>query len=273
MPRRAEKSSAAPEGVLYDAFAAPHPPDEVLEEGFRSAVLDQIVLPPLTRGERWRAALMRMGLAFGGQALRDKLTARQAVADLGRSFGPQGAALTHPAQLAAFFVKLMDFPEILHEELTAFESGLAGLLIEYRYKYSIQRGLMCYYSKIAKKSFGEGIKKQKMVSKINDPSERAQVLGFIREKYLYFISNYVFACVTREDVLKGNSLFADFITALLFLARIEGDGTLDKEPNAKRLPQRRQLLFLAMRDPIFVKAAADDGYQRKMAAVIKDFPP
>lgn len=272
MPRRAGKSAAAPDGILYDAFAAPHPPEEALEEGFRSAVPDQIVLPPLTRSERWRAALMRMGLPFGGQELRAKLAARQTVADLGRSFGSQGGLLTHPAQLAGFLTDLMDFPETLHEELTAFESGVAGLLIEYRYKYSIQRGLMCYYSKIAKRSFSEGMKKQKMVSKVDDESERSQILGFIKEKYHLFISNYVFACITREDVLKGNSLFADFITASLFLARIGDNGVLGKEPENRRLPQRRQLLFLAMRDPVFIKAAASDAYQRRMAAAIKDFP-
>lgn len=272
MPSRAKSSAPTNAAILRDAFAAPPGPEETLEESFRSAVLEQIVLPPLSRGERWRAALGRMGIPVGGTALREKLAARRMVADLRHAFGPEGGGMNHPAQLAPYLEGLLDIPDESHAERSALESSLAGLLIEYRYKYSLQRGLMCYYSKIAKKIHSEGLKQQRIVSKVSDDGERVQMLNLITDHYLSFIRNYYFACLTREDILKGESLFADFISACLFLARITDGGALEKEPDARRLPLRDHLLFLAMRDPVTVKAAANETYQRKMSAAIKDFP-
>lgn len=272
MPIRAKSRSPRPAAILRDAFAAPPPANESLEEGFHGAVLEKIILPRLTRGERWQAALLRAGLPFGGKELREKLAARQTVADLRKTFGAEGSSLSHPAQLAPFLEALIDMPEELRDERAALESGLAGLLIEYRYKYSIQCSLMCYYSKIAKRAYGEGLKQQRMISKINSDDERQQVLAAIRDKYLNFIRNYFFACMTRENVLKGEPLFSDFIAASLFLARIANGATLEKEPEAVLLPHRDHLLFAALRDPVVARAASDDAYQRKMSAAIREFP-
>lgn len=272
MPSRAKSRSPQPAAILRDAFAAPPAANESLEEGFHGAVLEKIVLPPLTRSERWRAALMRAGLRFGGHELREKLAARQIVADLRKAFGPEGGALSHPAQLARFLEALIDMPDEQRDERAALESALAGLLIEYRYKYSIQCSLMCYFSKIAKRAYRDGFKQQKMVSKINSDDERQQVLMAIRDKYLNFIRNYFFACMTRENVLKGEPLFGDFIAASLFLARIANGATLEKEPETVRLPHRDHLLFAALRDPVVARAASSDAYQRKMSAAIREFP-
>lgn len=273
---QAQSKSAKPSrprnaAALRDAFAAPHPPEEALEEGFHGAVLDQIALPPLSRGERWRAALARMGLP-ASRTLREKLAARRAVEDLHEKFGAEGGALTHPVQLAPFLEALLDMDEDAYDERAALESGLAGLLIEYRYKYSIQRGLMCYYSKIAKKFYAEGKNKQRIISKITNDDERRQTIDIISYNYFNFIRQYFFACLTREDVLKGPPLLADFIAAVLFLSRIGKDGTLEKEPRAERLPLRDHILFAAMRDPATIRAAADENHQRRTSAAIKEFP-
>lgn len=272
MPTRGKSKAPQPGAILRDAFAAPPAANETLEEGFHGAVLEKITLPPLTRGERWRAALMRARLPVGAGALREKLAARQTIAGLRKAFGGEGGALTHPAQLAPYLEALIDMPDHLRDERSALESALAGLLIEYRYKYSIQCGLMSYYSKVAKRAFSEGHKQQKMVSKVSADDERQQVIAAIREKYLNFIRDYFFACLTREDVLKGEPLFADLITASLFLARVADGITVEKEPDSFRLPLRDHLLFLALRDPVVARAAASDAYQRKMSAAIRDFP-
>lgn len=272
MPTRAKPRAPQPAAILRAAFAAPPAANETLEEGFHGAVLEKIALPPLTRGERWRAALMRARLPFGGQTLREKLAARQIIAALRKAFGAEGGALNHPAQLAPYLEALIDMPDYLHDERSALESALAGLLIEYRYKYSIQCSLMSYYSKLAKRAYTDGLKQQKMVSKINTDDERHQVIASISEKYLSFLRNYFFACLTREDVLKGEPLFADFISASLFLARVTDGATVDKDPETILLPHRDHLLFLALRDPVVARAAANDAYQRKMSAAIRDFP-
>lgn len=272
MPTLGTSKTPQPAAILRDAFAAPPAANETLEEGFRGAVLEKIVLPPLTRGERWRAALMRARLPVGAGALREKLAARQIIADLRKTFGGEGGALTHPTQLAPHLEALIDMPDRLRDERSALESALAGLLIEYRYKHSIQCGLMSYYSKVAKRAFNEGHNKQKMVSKINTDDERQQIVLFIKEKYLNFIRNYFFSCITRENILKGEPLFSDLITASLFLARITDGATVDKEPDNFRLPHRDHLLFLAMRDPVVTRAAANIAYQRKISAAIRDFP-
>lgn len=272
MPSKRQPARGPADSVLDDTFAAPHPPDELLAEGCHGAVLDEIVLPPLSRGERWRKSLMRFGLPVGNESLRAKLAARQLLADLRRSFGSDGAPLTHPAQLSRYFSALLTMQSELHEEIVALESGLAGLLIQYRYKYSVQRGLMCYYSKIAKKSFKEGMAKQRIVSKIDSDDEKAQVITSVSEKYCSFLRNYVFSVIAREDVLKSAPLFSDFITATLFLARIrEGEPLLDK-PDSHRLPRRDQLLFIALRDPVLIRAAEQTDFQHKTMAAIREFP-
>lgn len=272
MPNRKPSARSPAQSVLDETFAAPHPPDELLAEGYHGAVLDEIVLPPLSRGERWRKSLMRFGLPAGTDALRAKLAARQLIADLRRNFGSDGTALTHPAQLSRYFSALMTMPSELHEELVALESGLAGLLIQYRYKYSLQRGLMCYYSKIAKKSFKEGMAKQKIIGKIDNDDEKTQVVGTILEKYSGFLRNYIFSVIVREDVLKSAPLFPDFVAATLFLARIrEGEPLLDK-PDVQRLPHRHQVLFVALRDPVLIRATAQSDVQHKTMAAIREFP-
>lgn len=261
-----------PNVMLKDAFAIAGPPEETLEEPLHGKVLDPVALPPLTRRERWATVMMRMGLSGGDGLLREKLHARRLLVDLPARFGSTGGGLNHPTQLAPYLESLTDLPESLQEEGGALESSIAALLIEYRFKHSIQRGLMCYYSKLAKQAFMEGYKKQKMVGKIDDPDELAQVLDGIRKQYLQFIRNYVYAVVTREDVLKGEPLFGNLLTAFLFLSRIGAAGTLDKEPNGRRLPSRSCLLFVALRDPVLLKAAENIAFQRKLSRSIKDFP-
>ncbi len=261
-----------PNAMLKDAFAIAGPPEETLEEPLHGKTLDFAALPPLTRRERWTLAMMRLGLTRGHELLRDKLRARRLLAELPARFGAAGSGLNHPVQLAPYLESLTDLPESLQDEGSALESSIAALLIEYRFKHSIQRGLMCYYSKLAKQAFMEGHKKQKMVSKVDDPDELAQILDGIRKQYLQFIRNYIYAILTREDVLKGEPLFSDLLTAFLFLSRIDAAGTLDKEPNGRRLPSRNCLLFVALRDPVLLKAAEDVAFQRKLSRSIKDFP-
>ncbi len=261
-----------PNAMLKDAFATAGPPEEVLEEPFHGKALDAAPLPPLSRRERWALIWMRMGVSRGGDALRGKLHARRQLAELIARFGEGGAGMTHPSQLAPYLDTLTDLPESLREEENALESALAALLIEYRFKHSVQRGLMCYYSKIAKHAFVDGHKKQKIVGKIDDAGELAQILDGVRGQYLQFIRNYLYAILTREDVLKGEPLFSNLLTAFLFLSRIGADGSLGKEPDGRRLPGRRCLLFIALRDPVLLKAAEDLGFQRGLSKSIKDFP-
>lgn len=261
-----------PNAMLKDAFAIAGPPEETLEEPLHGKALDSVALPALTRRDRWALTLMRVGLSRGDDNLRKKLQARRLLADLSGRFGQEGGGLAHPAQLAPYLDALMDLPDNLPDETNALESAIAALLIEYRFKHSVQRGLMCYYSKLAKHAFTDGHKKQKMVGKIDDAGELAQILEFIRTQYLQFIRNYVHAILTRENVLKGEPLFGNLLTAFLFLSRIDSGGSLGKEPDGRRLPGRPCLLFIALRDPVLLKAAEDRGFQRKLSASIKDFP-
>lgn len=261
-----------PNAMLKDAFAIAGSPEETLEEPLHGKALDSVALPPLSRHDRWTLTLMRVGLSRGGENLRKKLHVRRLLTDLTVRFGQEGAGLAHPSQLAPYLDALMDLPDSLPDEGNALESALAALLIEYRFKHSIQRGLMCYYSKLAKQAFIEGHKKQKIVGKIDDGGELAQILEAIRVQYLQFIRNYIHAILTREDVLKGEPLFGNLLTAFLFLSRIDSGGSLGKEPDGRRLPGRPRLLFIALRDPVLLKAAEDRGFQRKLSASIKDFP-
>ncbi|MFD1624896.1 hypothetical protein [Azospirillum griseum] len=261
-----------PNAILKEAFAAVGGADEVLEEPFHGAALDFGALPPLTRRERWSLALARFGLTRVTPLLRDKLRVRRTLDELPARFGPSGAGLTHPTQLAPYLELLTALPEELWDEENRLESAIAALLIEYRFKHSVKRGLMCYYSKMAKVAFSDGHKRQKIVGKIDSPDELSQVLTNIREKYLIFIRNYVYAIVTREDVLKGKPLFLDLLTAVLFLSRIGEGGVLGKEPDGRRLPDRSDLLFIALRDPVLLKAAEDMTFQKTLSRSIKEFP-
>lgn len=261
-----------PNAILKEALAVVGGAEEMLEEPLHGAALDFGALPPLTRRERWSLGLMRFGLSRGSPLLQEKLRLRRSLAELPTRFGAEGPGLTHPSQLAPYLERLTDLPDALSDEEIMLESALAALLIEYRFKHSVQRGLMCYYSKLAKSAFSEGYKKQKIVGKIDSADEMAQILGGIREKYLLFIRDYLYAILTREDVLKGKPLFTDLLTAVLFLSRIGEGGVLGKEPDERRLPGRSSLLFVALRDPVLLKAAADSGFQRSLSRSIKEFP-
>lgn len=261
-----------PNAILKEAFAAVGEPEERLEEPLHGAALDFGALPPLTHGERWSMAMMRFGLTRGSPLLREKLRARRVLAELPIRFGAAGPGLTHPTQLAPYLELLTDLPDALSDEEAMLESALAALLIEYRFKHSVQRGLMCYYSKLARSAFSEGYKKQKIVGRIDNADELAQIVDGIRRKYILFIRNYLYAILTREAVLKGRPLFSDLLTAVLFLSRIGKGGVLDKEPDGRRLLGRSSLLFVALRDPVLLKAAEDGAFQRKLSKSIKDFP-
>jgi len=181
--------------------------------------------------------------------------------------------ITHPYQLRDAFFELVSGSHRHFLEYKAIEVLLAMILREYARTASQERDGRFSFESAARRHGLQAYHLERQIVAVTDPDERLGVVRKVHEKYLHMVNYYGYSVVSRERATNEGTLFSMYCRAVFFLARVERDGTLRAKVDRQRLPRRRDVLFLILRDQgVRRRYNRDTSYADRLKEIVRYFP-
>jgi len=261
----------------------PPPPTDVLHRAIRLKELPVRKRPRRSVRERLAHFLDRHGVAIGDEALRTRLHVQDALDFLIASLEPERADhrratrqtvdMRHPYHLRQALDLLPRVPDSCGHERRFMELVLNRALRAYAERMSQTKQFAFTFEAEAKEFFVQGMKVERQIRKITDPSEKMQATQLLNDCYFHGRYYYYFSLLCREKQDADSRLHIWYVRAGFLLARFDWRGEIASKPNPRSLPTRSAVLFLMRRDKsVMERCKADPAFKLKIKRLVDCHP-
>lgn len=283
---RHEAVTSGERGVVMGRTFNPNPPPpttDILRRAVRLNDLPMRKRPRESILERVVEFLIRRGVIAGDEETRSRLRVHDALNFLIASLGPEKAEggravrasvdVRHPYHLRQALDLLPKLPESCAHERRFMELVLNRALRAYAQKMSETKQFAFTFEGEAKEYFVNGMKLERQIRKITEPSERAQAIQLLNDCYFHGRYYYYFSLLRRETLENDSRMHVWFVRAGFLLARIDWKGEIESKPNPRALPTRSAVLFLMRRDKsVMDRCRADPAFKLKIKRLVDCHP-
>ena len=273
----------------------PDPPaKDLLNEPLVVSQLPEIDLPRETLGNRLSLLLFRTVLGYREEEYRALAGVRQTIAAVMASVSRMAAKelevagwvlnrrekglqrvvrVTHPDQLQDAFAVLMAAPDAISQERQELEVLLAVVLRHYIKEMSAIIGSRFSFEAEAHSHCMHAYDLERQLKNVVDQYERMAVLQQTYDSYSNAASYYLYSLVSREPSEHDPKMFSMYVRAVFFISRLQYDGTLQENVNRRRLPLRREVMFLIKRDrALQTRYSKDEEFAEQIKNILNFFP-
>jgi len=261
----------------------PPPPTDVLNRSIRLRELPVRKRPRRSVRERVAHFLDRHGVTIGDETLRTRLRVQDALDFLIASLEPERreserterptVEMRHPYHLRQALDLLPRLPDSCGHERRFMELILNRALRAYAERMSQTKQFAFTFEAEAKEFFVHGMKIERQIRRITDPSEKSQAMQVLNDCYFHGRYYYYFSLLCREKQDADSRLHIWYVRAGFILARIDWRGEIAQKPNPRSLPTRAAVSFLMRRDKsVMERCRADPAFKLKIKRLVDCHP-
>lgn len=261
----------------------PPPPTDVLRQSIRLREVPTRHRPRQSLSERVAHFLIRRGLMVGDETLQARLRVYDALDFLIASLAPErsdrrkgrvtAVDMRHPYHLRHALDLLPRIPDNCGHERRFMELLLNRALRAYAERMSQTKQFAFTFEAEAKEFFVQGMKIERQIRRITEPSEKMQAMQLLNDCYFHGRYYYYFSILCREKQETDSRMHIWYVRAGFFLARIDWRGEIVQKPNPRALPSRSAVLFLMRRDKsVMERCRADPAFKLKIKRLVDCHP-